>query len=83
LPSMKYSNKTYSLDIFEGGLARAVSHFANQLEREEDVACGLVTGREEVWQFSLLIFICSQVARNSDVDLRRLMDDYHRRQQLN
>jgi hypothetical protein len=83
LPSMKYNNKTYGLDVFEGNLASAVSHFANQLEREEDVTCGLVTGREDVWQFSVLIFICSQVARNSDTDLRRLMDDYRRRQQLN
>ncbi len=83
LPSLKYNNKTYSLDVYEGGVSSAVAHFANQLEREEDVTCGLITGREDVWQFSLLIFICAQVARNSDVDLRRLMDDYRRRQQLN
>ncbi len=80
VPSMKYNNKTFSLDVFEGGVDKAVSFFANQLEREEDVACGLVAGHEEIWQFSVLIFICSQIARNSNVDIRRLMDEYHRRE---
>ena len=83
LPSLKYNNKTSSLDVFEGDVTRAVSHFANQLEREEDVRCGLITGLEDVWQFSLLIFICAQVAGNTDMDVRRLMDHYRRRQQLN
>ena len=79
VPSMKYNNKTFSLDVFEGGVSKAVSHFANQLEREEDVTCGLVAGHEEIWQFSVLIFICAQVARNTNVDIRRLMDEYRRR----
>ena len=78
VPSMTYNNKTHSLDVFEGNLSRAVSYFANQLEREENVACGLVTGHEEIWPFSVLIFICSQIARNTEVDLRRLME-HHRR----
>ncbi len=79
VPSMTYNNKTFSLDIFEGDVSRAVSHFANQLEREENVTCGLVTGQEDVWQFAVLIFICSQIARNTEVDLRRLME-HHRRE---
>ncbi|MFH0754488.1 MAG: hypothetical protein V2A70_07985 [Candidatus Omnitrophota bacterium] len=83
LPSMKYNNKTSSLDVFEGDISRAVPHFANQLEREEDVVCGLITGMEEIWQFSLLIFICAQVANNTGMDVRRLMDHYRRRKELN
>lgn len=78
LPSLKYNNQTYSLDVFEGDVRRAVSYFANQLEREEDVATGLLLGHEDVWQFSVLIFICSQIARNTEADLRRLMEDYRR-----
>ena len=80
LPSLKYNNQTYSLDIYEGDVRKAVSFFANQLEREEDVQTGLLTGSEDSWQFSILIFICSQIARNTEVDLRRLMDDYRRRE---
>jgi hypothetical protein len=81
VPSLQYNNKTHSLDVFEGGVARAVAFFANQMEREENVACGLVTGHEEVWQLGLLIFICSQIARNTEVDIKRLMDDFRRRQE--
>ena len=79
LPSLKFNNQTYSLDIFEGDVRKAVSYFANQMEREEDVATGLMLGSEDVWQYSVLIFICSQIARNTEVDLKRLMDDYRRR----
>ena len=78
LPSLKYNNKTMSLDLFEGDVAKAVSFFANRLEREEDVATGLLTGHEDIWQLSLVIFICSQIARNTESDIRRLMDEYRR-----
>lgn len=78
IPSLTYNNKTSSLDIFEGEMTRAIAHFANQLEREEDVSCGLLAGHEDVWQFSILIFICSQIARNTGMDIKRLMDDFRR-----
>jgi hypothetical protein len=52
-------------------------------EREEDVITGLMAGNEETWQFSVLIFICSQIARNTELDLRRLMEDYRRRESSN
>jgi hypothetical protein len=78
VPSMTYNNKTHSLDVFEGDMARAVAHHAHALERAEDVACGLVTGQEDLWQFAILIFICAQIARNTGTDLKRLME-FHRR----
>ncbi|MBF0595729.1 MAG: hypothetical protein HQL22_12295 [Candidatus Omnitrophica bacterium] len=80
VPSLKYNNQTHSLDIFEGDVRKAAAYFANQMEREEDVATGLLLGHEDVWQFSVLIFICSQIARNTEVDLKRLMDDFRRRE---
>src|SRR5262245_55335082 len=57
LPSMKYDNKTYHLDIFEGGMDKAVKHYLKELQQKENVSSGLLTGPEDVWQFSLLIFI--------------------------
>ena len=79
IPSLKYDNKTYSLDVFEGNVHAAIQHYGNLLQREENTASGLVTGPEEVWPFSLLIFICAQIAKNSAADIRRLLDEYHRR----
>jgi hypothetical protein len=70
------------LDIFEGDVPRAVAFYANQLEREEDVLTGLLTGAEDIWQFSILIFICSQIARNVNIDLKRLMDENRRRRNI-
>jgi hypothetical protein len=79
IPSLKYNNKTNSLEIFEGDLSKAVSSIASRLEREEDVLTGLMTCHEDTWQLSLLIFICSQIARNTQIDIRRLMDEFRRR----
>ena len=56
LPSMKYDNKTHQLDVFEGGLDKAVKHFLQELQQKENVSSGLLLGPEDVWQFSLLIF---------------------------
>jgi hypothetical protein len=78
LPSLKYNNKTSSLDVFEGDVPRAIAFFANQLERREDVHTGLLAGQEDVWPFSVLIFICSQVARNTELDIKKLMEDFRR-----
>ncbi len=79
LPSLKYDNKTQSLEVFEGGVDDAIKHFGNQLQREEDTAAGLVVCPEDVWHFSLVIFICSQIMRNSSNDIRKLLDEYGRK----
>ncbi|MBN1869001.1 MAG: hypothetical protein JW847_00270 [Candidatus Omnitrophica bacterium] len=79
IPSLRYDNKTSSLDVYEGKLSEAIKHYERTLQKEEDVRTGLLAGPEDCWQFSILIFICSQVIKNADQDIRRLLDDYHKR----
>ena len=79
LPSMKYDNKVFSLNVFEGKIEDAIGVYGNRLQREENTSAGLICGPDEVWQFSLLIFICSQIAKNSSTDIRRLLDEYHKK----
>ena len=79
LPSMKYNNKTHALDVFEGRLPKALEHYGNRLQREENVTAGLVTGSEEIWQLSMLVFICDQVAKSANTDFKKLFDDYRHR----
>ena len=81
-PSMKYNNKVDSLDVFEGRVPKALEHYANHLQREENVHTGLITGSEEIWQFSVLVFICDQVAKSADGDFRKLFEDYKHRGRL-
>ncbi len=73
LPSMKYNNTTNSLEVFEGDLAQAVSHYGNFLQRQENVTTGLIVGSQEGWQFSVLVYICSQVVRNAQADIQNLL----------
>lgn len=75
VPSFKYDNQTYSLDIYEGGLDKAIKHFSNHLQRKEDVHTGLIVGPEHCWQFSLLIFICSMVVKSADGDIKNILNN--------
>ncbi len=78
-PSLKYQNKTESLDIHQGRLKNAVDQYSLQLQKEENVSTGLLMGPEDCWQFSVLIFICSQVLRSADGDMRKLLEDFRKR----
>jgi len=79
IPSMHYGNKTSSLDIYEGKLFQAVKHHERIMQQQENVHSGLLVGPEDCWQFSILIFICSQIIKNADQDIQRLLDEYHRK----
>jgi len=78
-PSMKYNNKTSSLDIYDGHIEKAIDYYSDMLERREDVHSGLIVGPEDCWQFSVLIFICTQVARSANSDIRKLLEDFRKR----
>jgi hypothetical protein len=79
LPSLKYNNTTFKIDIYEGGLDKAVKHYLEELQQQENVSTGLFIGPQDVWQFSLLIFICAQIVRNTETDIRKLIEDYKKR----
>lgn len=75
-PSMKYENTVNSLDVFEGKLKRAIDVYTQQLQKQENLSTGLVVGPEDCWQFSVLIFVCSQVLRSAEGDIRKIFDRY-------
>lgn len=80
MPSLMYDNTTQSLDVFEDKLSATVKHYKEDLQRYENVTTGLLTAPEDCWQFSLLIFICSQVARNANADIKKVLEDYEKKQ---
>ena len=75
-PSMKYENKIESLDVREEKLSKAIEFFSHALQRQENVTTGLVIGPEDCWQFSVLIFICSQITRSAEGDIHKLFDRF-------
>jgi len=78
-PSFRYDNKTSSLDVFEGRLSNAVKHYEKILQEKEDVLTGLLIGPEDFWQISLIIFICTQIAKNANYDIKRLLSDHNKK----
>ena len=77
-PSFKYNNKTYSLDVFEGRLSLAIEKYTQELQKEENVTSGLIIGPEDCWQFSVFIFICMQILRSADNDIKSFMNRWDR-----
>lgn len=75
-PSHKFENKGAHLDIFEGDLSKSTAHFRKMLEAQENIHTGLVIGPEDCWQLSILVFIGSQILRQADGDMHRLLDEY-------
>ncbi|MBU9888903.1 MAG: hypothetical protein KTQ49_03410 [Candidatus Omnitrophica bacterium] len=73
-PSLKYENKIASSEVLKEKLARAADAFLQTLQREENVSTGLVIGPEDCWPFSILIFVCGQIVRSADGDIRRIFD---------
>ena len=80
-PSLRYRHQTSSLDLFEGNLQKAITHFQDQLSRAEDIKTGLVIGLEEAWQFSILLLVGMLVVRSAEGDLRRFLEEWRKRQQ--
>ncbi len=74
LPSLKYYNQTYTLDVMEMPLSEAIAKTKNDLERREDTRTGLIVGPNDVWQFSLLIYVASMVDRSFENDIKRLRE---------
>ncbi len=77
-PAMKYNNRSHSTDVYEGGLSKAIEHHKRLLQQSENVHTGLIAGPEDVWQFSVILFICTQVARSVDGDVKKILDDMRR-----
>lgn len=77
-PSLKYNNKTELLEIQEGRLKENIEQTVRRLEQEENVSTGLVIGPEDCWQFSLIIFIASQILRQASGDIKKMLDDFRK-----
>ena len=75
-PSLRYRHELSTLEVREGPLADAVAQYRRQLEEREDVTCGLLVGPENLWQWSVLIFVATLIGRSAHDDLRRLLGDF-------
>ena len=77
-PAMKYNNKSFSVDVHEGGLSKAIERYKQDLQQSENVHTGLIAGPEDCWQFSVILFVCTLMARSATGDIKRLLDDMGR-----
>ena len=81
IPSMHYNNKTSSLTVVEGNLNRTIPAYLNQMQQKENVAAGLLTGPEDCWQFSVLVYVASQIARNAERDIQKLLEEFRKKRE--
>lgn len=71
LPPGKYSNVDCRLDVFEGRLPAAISHYGDRLE--DDQRTGLLSGPVDVWPFSLMVYAAAMAAQSAPGDVRDLL----------
>lgn len=79
-PSLKYRHQISSLDVFEDSLQKAIEHYTKHLTLAEDIKTGLVVGPEDAWQLSLLLLVGTLVVRSAEGDLRRILEEWRKRQ---
>lgn len=75
-PSLLYNNRTLSLSIHDGKLSEAAEYYRTLLQRQENVNSGLIIGREDCWQFSVIIFTAGQITKSADNDIQKIIDQY-------
>lgn len=78
MPSLKYNNQTYSINVHENNLENAIAYYKDHLQRREDVQTGLIACPDECWQFSLFLYLGMQAAKNTEVDILRLLERYRK-----
>ena len=74
LPSLKYSNRTYSVDLYENSLKNAIEHYKGIMQKKEDVRQGLIIGSDDAWKFSLLIYVAAMVSKSASSDIQAFLD---------
>ena len=79
-PSLKYRHQLSSLDVIEHSLQQTIEQCKTQLTVAEDIQTGLVVGPEEAWQFSLVVLVGALVVRSAQGDLRRILEQWRKRQ---
>jgi len=73
MPSLSYKNESYTIDLFEGSLAKAEKVFVEQVRLQESISTGIVIGKDTSWQFSLLLMGCHMIDAHVDNDLQKIL----------
>lgn len=79
LPSLKYSNTIYSLQLENSSLSEMVKKYKEELQKLEDIKTALIIGPDECWQFSLLIYVAGLTAKSAPHDIKKFLEDLRRR----
>ncbi|MBI2191459.1 MAG: hypothetical protein HYU36_05695 [Planctomycetes bacterium] len=72
-PPGKYSNIETRLDIYEGSLQQALTHYKRDLEAREDALTGLVSGPSDIWAVSLFVYVGKMVEHSAVDDIQELL----------
>ncbi len=79
LPSLKYSNILYSLDIENSSLAETVKKYKEELTRMEDIHTGLIIAPDDCWQFSLLLYVAGLVMKSAPQDVKKFIEELRKK----
>ncbi len=79
LPSLKYSNTVYSLDIERSGLSDAVKKYRQEFQKLEDLKTALIVGPDDCWHLSLLIYVAALTEKSVSNDIKSFLENLKRK----
>ncbi|MDP8234665.1 MAG: hypothetical protein P9M06_07740 [Candidatus Saelkia tenebricola] len=79
LPSLKYSNTVYSLDMERGSLSDTIKKYKQELERLEDLKTALIVGADDCWHLSLLIYVAALTEKSVSNDIKSFLENLKNR----
>lgn len=74
-PSMNYVHSSQSLKVYDGTLDEALCFYKDELQMKEELKTALITGSEDFWQLSILIYVFSMANHSAEKDVVSLLQD--------
>ena len=74
LPSLNFQNQSMELEVVSKELKALSDQIQNKLDREHDSKTAVISGPEDSWAFSLLIYAGEMTRRSAPGNIKDMMD---------
>lgn len=73
-PNMRYQNKSATLEVVSGELQKTIDEEQHQLDAEGNYRTAVISGPEDCWAFSLIIYASEMTQRSAKGNLKDIFE---------
>ena len=74
LPAMRYRNDNASMDLSTKNVTQVINESLEALDRENNLRTAVISGPEDCWQFSLIIYAGEMMQRSAPGNIREMIE---------